>query len=236
MTTQTAGDIDVFASPAPKASVAQPDADPKMTKETSAKQNMNSFVEKVRPWHFFAVIAVVAATWIFAPKFFHSNDSVSQDRQLTSQNAQPTYQAYERPKTAKAVEEKLLPPTDTQQTKYLIQVQDQVATFAKITSELQSQVRELQAKIAVLESRPQDAAPLAKERIRGTRNQPIVRTSSTPKSLAGYSINTVYADQAWLQHDQKTFVVQVGDVFDGIRILRIDPVSRQVNTNLGMIR
>lgn len=110
---------------------------------------------------FFAVIAVVAATWIFAPKFFHSNDSVSQDRQLTSQNAQPTYQAYERPKTAKAVEEKLLPPTDTQQTKDLIQVQDQVATFAKITSELQSQVRELQAKIAVLESRPQDAAPLA---------------------------------------------------------------------------
>ena len=236
MTTQTAGDIDVFASPAPKAGVAQPEPDSKPEQEPLPKRNLNSYVEKVKPWHFFVVLALVAAVWIFAPKLFRSNSTITQGQQFGAQNTQAEYGSYERQKPVQPVEEpvRTIPPVSQQIE--LIQVQGQIETFAKITSELQSQVRELQAKIAVLESRPQDAAPLAKERIRGTRNQPIVRTSSTPKSLAGYSINTVYADQAWLQHDQKTFVVQVGDVFDGIRILRIDPVSRQVNTNLGMIR
>ena len=236
MTTQTAADIDVFASPAPKAGVAQPEPDSKLEQDSLPKRNLNSFVEKVKPWHFFVVLAIIAAVWIFAPKLFRSNSMVTQGQQFGAQNTQAEYGSYERQKPVQPVEEpvRTIPPVSQQIE--LIQVQGQIETFAKITSELQSQVRELQAKIAVLESRPQDAAPLAKERIRGTRNQPIVRTSSTPKSLAGYSINTVYADQAWLQHDQKTFVVQVGDVFDGIRILRIDPVSRQVNTNLGMIR
>jgi hypothetical protein len=115
-------------------------------------------------------------------------------------------------------------------------VQNQIETFSKITSELQGQVRELQAKIAVLESRPSETPTKAKERIQPTRSQPAVPASTTSKALSGYSINTVYTDQAWLAHDQRTFVVQVGDAFDGIRVLRIDPVSRQVVTNLGVIR
>lgn len=236
MTTQTAADLDVFASPAPKAGVAQPEPDSKPEQESLPKRNLNSFVEKVKPWHFFVVLALVAAVWIFAPKFFRSNSTVTQGQQFGAQNTQAEYGSYERQKPVQPVEEpvRTIPPVSQQVE--LIQVQGQLETFAKITSELQSQVRELQAKIAMLESRPSDTPPKAKERIQATRNQPAVPAVTTSKALAGYSINTIYTDQAWLAHDQRTIVVQVGDAFDGIRVLRIDPVSRQVVTNLGVIR
>ena len=235
MTTQTAGDIDVFASAAPKASVVQPDTDPKPVQDPAPK-NINSYVEKVKPWHFIAVLAVIAAIWIFAPKLFRSNATISQGHQFSTQTTQPTYVSNERPTSAAPVEEPQSPPQPVSQQIEMIQVKGQLETFAKVTSELQGQVREIQAKIAVLESRPLDTPPKAKERVQATRNQPAVAARAATKALNGYSINTVYTDQAWLVHDQRTFVVQVGDAFDGIRVLRIDPVSRQVVTNLGVIR
>ncbi|EFW77631.1 hypothetical protein [Pseudomonas savastanoi] len=236
MTTQTAGDIDVFASPAPKAGVAQPEPDSDPKPEPLQKKNLNSFVEKVKPWHFFVVLGLIAAVWIFAPKLFRSNSTVPPGQPFGVQNTQASYETYERQKPVKPVEEPLSSePTASQQVE-LLQVQNQIETFSKITSELQGQVRELQAKIAVLESRPSETPTKAKERIQPTRSQPAVPASTTSKVLSGYSINTVYTDQAWLAHDQRTFVVQVGDAFDGIRVLRIDPVSRQVVTNLGVIR
>ncbi|KAA8697186.1 hypothetical protein [Pseudomonas cannabina] len=243
MTTQTAADIDVFASPAPKAGVAQPEPDSKQEQEPLQKRNQNSFVEKVKPWHFFVVLALIAAVWIFAPKLFRSNSTVTQGQQFGAQNTKADYGAYERQKPVQPVEEpaNTIPPVSQQVE--LIQVQGQLETFSKITSELQSQVRELQsqvpelqAKIAMLESRPTDNTSKTKERIQATRNQPAVPAVTTSKALTGYSINTIYTDQAWLAHDQRTIVVQVGDAFDGIRVLRIDPVSRQVVTNLGVIR
>lgn len=236
MTTQTAADIDVFASPAPKAGVAQPEPDSKPEQESLPKRNLNSFVEKVKPWHFFVVLAIIAAVWIFAPKLFRSNSMVTQGQQFGAQNTRTEYGSYERQKPVQPVEEPVNTTPPVSQQVELIQVQGQLETFAKITSELQSQVRELQAKIAVLESRPTDTPPKAKERIQVTRNQPAVPAVTTSKALTGYSINTIYTDQAWLAHDQRTIVVQVGDAFDGIRVLRIDPVSRQVVTNLGVIR
>lgn len=236
MTTQTAADIDVFASPAPKAGVAQPEPDSKPEQEPLKKRNLNSFVEKVKPWHFFAVLALIAAVWIFAPKLYRTNSTVTQGQQFGAQNTQADYGSYERQKPVQPVEEPLNTAPPVSQQVELIQVQGQLETFAKITSELQSQVRELQAKIAMLESRPTENPPKAKERIQATRNQPAVPDGTTSKALTGYSINTIYTDQAWLAHDQRTFVVQVGDAFDGIRVLRIEPVSRQVVTNHGVIR
>lgn len=236
MTTQTAGDMDVFASPAPKASVVEPDAAPKLKQDSVPKRNMNSYVEKVKPWHFFVVLAVVAAVWIFAPKLFRSNAPISQGQQFDTQTTQPTYVPNERSNPAPAIEEPLSPPQPVADQIEMVQLKGQLETFAKVTSELQSQVRELQAKIAVLESRPLDTPPKAKEKAQAMRSQSAGPASATSKVLTGYSINTVYTDQAWLAHDQRTFVVQVGDAFDGIRVLRIDPVSRQVVTNLGVIR
>lgn len=241
MTTQTAGEIDVFASPAPKAGVVEPDTDPKPKQDPAPKRKINTYVEKVKPWHFFVVLVVIAAIWIFAPKLIRSNSSLSQGQQSSTQTAQPQYGSYERSKAA-PLDEPQRPVPVSQQVE-MIQLKSELETFSKIASEFQGQVRELQgqvlelqAKVAVLESRPSDTSNKPKERIQAARNQPAVSPSNTSKALSGYSVNTVYADQAWVVHDQRTFVVQVGDTFDDIRVLRIDPVSRQVVTNLGVIR
>ncbi|SOS29990.1 putative TraP protein (plasmid) [Pseudomonas cerasi] len=234
MTTQTAGDIDVFAPPANKPGVAQTTPEPKVTTEHPAKKQTISFVEKVKPWHLFVVVAVVAVVWIFGPKLGRSNAPAVQSQQFTAQNTPAAYSSIERPTPAQPVQEPSSPPPVSDQID-LVQVKSEMETFAKVTSELQSQVRELQAKIAVLESRPQEPTQKPKERqerLASIKNQ----ATATPKPLAGYGINTLYADQAWLVHDQKTFVVQVGDDVDGMRVLRIDPVARQVVTNLGVIR
>jgi hypothetical protein len=234
MTTQTAGDIDVFAPPASKPGVAQTTPEPKVTTEHPAKKQTTSFVEKVKPWHLFVLVAVVAVIWIFGPKLGRSNAPAVQSQQFTAQNTPAAYSSIERPTPAQPVQEPPSPPPVSDQID-LVQVKSEMETFAKVTSELQSQVRELQAKIAVLESRPQEPTQKPKERqerLASIKNQ----ATATPKALAGYGINTLYADQAWLVHDQKTFVVQVGDDVDGMRVLRIDPVARQVITNLGVIR
>jgi len=51
-----------------------------------------------------------------------------------------------------------------------------------------------------------------------------------------FSINTIYAGQAWIQDQERTYVVQTGDKVDGIEIISIDARGRRVFTSRGMIR
>ncbi|MRT44573.1 hypothetical protein FGX00_01730, partial [Xylella fastidiosa subsp. multiplex] len=51
-----------------------------------------------------------------------------------------------------------------------------------------------------------------------------------------FTLNTIYRDQAWIQNGERTYVVQVGDVIDGMHINHIDSSRRQVVTSLGTIR
>ncbi|GGM26079.1 hypothetical protein ACFQDN_21510 [Pseudomonas asuensis] len=55
-------------------------------------------------------------------------------------------------------------------------------------------------------------------------------------SSSQFSLNTVYRDQAWIQNAERTYVVQPGDVVEGLKIVSIDPLSRKVVTNHGVIR
>lgn len=54
--------------------------------------------------------------------------------------------------------------------------------------------------------------------------------------LHGYSLNTIYPRQAWIEHGGATYAVQVGDTIGGVAILAIDPRTRTVTTSLGQIR
>lgn len=54
--------------------------------------------------------------------------------------------------------------------------------------------------------------------------------------LAGYSLNTVFPGQAWIQAGQRVVVVRAGDRLDTLTIERIDPVARRVLTSGGVIR
>jgi hypothetical protein len=51
-----------------------------------------------------------------------------------------------------------------------------------------------------------------------------------------FSLNTVYAGQAWIQDDERTYVVQAGDTIKGIAIISIDARERLVVTSQGAIR
>lgn len=240
MTTPSASDIDIFATPARKEEPVRSNDPPRESVKAMPKKSMNAATDTLKPWHFAIAILVAAAIWIFWPMVMRPNERPSQPQQFSVPVVEtaPDY-AQSRPVKEVAAQEPVVSEIQQQQAQQQELLQGQVKTLAGTTVELQSQVRELQAKLAVLEARPQPAAPKPRAAAAQRTRLPAAASTSTAevaKPLAGYSLNTVYTDQAWLQHDQSTVVVQVGDIIDGMRIVRIDPVARQVVTNLGVIR
>lgn len=77
----------------------------------------------------------------------------------------------------------------------------------------------------------QAAARRADQVAESTPDAPAVTTV-----LNAYSINTMYTDQAWVQHGDQIHVVQAGDTINGIKVLRIDARLRRVQTSHGIIR
>ncbi|ANY18527.1 hypothetical protein [Bordetella pseudohinzii] len=56
-------------------------------------------------------------------------------------------------------------------------------------------------------------------------------------SVAGLKVNTVYPGQAWIDAPLgKTYIVRVGDVVEGARVLSIDERRRVVETTRGFVR
>ncbi|MES2264679.1 MAG: hypothetical protein V4724_39780 [Pseudomonadota bacterium] len=53
--------------------------------------------------------------------------------------------------------------------------------------------------------------------------------------LDGYTLNTIYQGQAWIEHAGVTYAVQVGDKIGELSIVRIDPRTRHVTTSRGLI-
>jgi hypothetical protein len=121
-------------------------------------------------------------------------------------------------------------------------------------AELQAKVDDLQGKLAAAEAQaakcpaPAAAATASvskpKHRVRHTSTSPRRYATSATTSHVGtgatklgdFTLNTVYRDQAWIQNAERTYVVQAGDVIDGMRIIRVDASTRQVVTSLGTIR
>lgn len=122
-------------------------------------------------------------------------------------------------------------------------------------TELQAKVDDLQGKLATAEAQAAKCpAPVAtastnvskpKHRVRHVSTSPRRYVSTTPTTTrigtgttkpGDFTLNTVYRDQAWIQNSERTYVVQAGDVIDGMRIVRVDASTRQVVTSLGTIR
>ncbi|MHC5209009.1 hypothetical protein [Pseudomonas chlororaphis] len=135
------------------------------------------------------------------------------------------------------------------------ELQDRVVT-------LEQSMADLQAKIALLEARPIPVAnagasnakvakptPAKKDGHKvqkskapdtspDTSNLTKVAGKSVNKALVnkGFSLNTIYAGQAWIQDSEQVYVVQVGDHVGDMQIQSIDPKGRQVLTTKGVIR
>ncbi|APO88885.1 hypothetical protein WGE86_21465 [Xanthomonas euvesicatoria pv. euvesicatoria] len=121
-------------------------------------------------------------------------------------------------------------------------------------AELQAKVDDLQGKLAAAEAQPAKCPATAaaatasvskpKHRVRRVSTTPRRYATSTTVMRIGtgttkpgdFTLNTVYRDQAWIQNSERTYVVQAGDVIDGMRIVRVDASTRQVVTSLGTIR
>lgn len=85
--------------------------------------------------------------------------------------------------------------------------------------------------------RPRMATPTAQSRPSGTARSEHSRRAETADRgvLTGFRINTIYPGQAWIEVGQRTFLVEPGTVLDGMRVTRIDPVARRVQTTQGDI-
>jgi hypothetical protein len=123
---------------------------------------------------------------------------------------------------------------------------------------LEQSMAEMQAKLALLEGRPGldntvggtsakaakiaaakgDAHQTPKAKAAGASRS--AKAPSKPISISlvnkGFTLNTIYAGQAWIQDSEQVYVVQVGDLVGDMQIQSIDPKGRRVLTTKGVIR
>lgn len=115
---------------------------------------------------------------------------------------------------------------------------------------IRTALEDLNARVARLESEaslagtnavaptnpPAKAEPQRLARPSATRKaSPTAHADALP-ILAGYALNTIYQNQAWIEHDGATYAVQVGDKIGALAITGIDPRTRRVLTPNGQIR
>lgn len=111
-----------------------------------------------------------------------------------------------------------------------------VAESLKITIEnqhqLQQQMDELQAKVALSSVQvTSPAKPVAKTAAR----QP-ARMADVPGPLSGMHLSAVQNGMAWVQWQDKTWAIEVGDTLGPVTVTGIDAPSRQVHTSAGTLQ
>lgn len=118
--------------------------------------------------------------------------------------------------------------------------QKQQILMNKISS-LEKQVidlrtKETQLKVAVKDdSKPKEKT--AKEILAREKLPPVKKYKGS--TLSNYHINTIYADNAWIEYEGETFSVKVGDRIGkgkGIQIQKIDANSHTILTSAGLIK
>ncbi|AYN18972.1 MULTISPECIES: hypothetical protein [Pseudomonas] len=241
MTTQAAEELDIFnagvkpgkQAETPKAQTQQPEKTPPVNAiQGDRKKRIANFVNQIEAWHFLVLAVVLAAVFVLVPKMLpKAQTSAPQQQPTPVQQAAPVSNVSD----VLAPQEPLAPAADPEQAGITVEqlnaLNEQVRSLGGIVVGLQKTIDELEAKVSLLE-----AAPAASKKVvqqHAVRRQP---QATQPSAVAGYRLNTVYADQAWLEHGDKTFVVQVGDLVDGVKIIGIDPVARRVTTSRGVIR
>ncbi|KPX91111.1 hypothetical protein [Pseudomonas meliae] len=242
MTTQAAEELDIFntAKPVkepetPKAQDSQQEkAPPANAIRGDRKKRINDLVNRIEGWHFLVLAVVLAVIFVMTPKLFSTKPQTGASQQLTPvQQAGTVNGVTETPGPAtQAPVAAESPDSSAINTEHLNALNEQVQSMGGMIVGLQKNITELEAKVALLEAGQATAGKKV------GLQQTVRRQAQTtvPSSVAGYSLNTVYADQAWIQHGEKTFVVQVGDLIDGLQIIGIDPVTRRVTTSKGVIR
>lgn len=247
-----AEELDIFNSSSVKASPEEKISPQTQTAKLAKVDGRSSFMDKIKPIHFVIVPLVVAIVIIAGRQMFHSGNSVP-DNMLqpqtamvspTAQQPRPPTQNAPVPAQAPVQPEALQVPSENEA--QLNALTQDIHGLSGTTTSLQAQVKELQAKVALLESKaatPPAATPkpvpkkVVHHKVTPPRPAAQSTASSGPVAKPGdFTVNTIFRDQAWIQNSERTYVVQAGDVVNGLKIIRIDPNSRRVVTNNGTIR
>lgn len=112
----------------------------------------------------------------------------------------------------------------------------QVAASLKVTIEnqhkLQQQIEELQAKFALSSAPVAQAKPVVRT---AAARQP-ARAAALPEPLSGMRLSAVQNGMAWVQWQDKTWAVEVGDTLGPVTVTGIDAPSRVVHTSAGTLQ
>ncbi|MGE8051358.1 hypothetical protein ACQKPT_24035 [Pseudomonas monteilii] len=241
MTTQ-AEELDIFkagnkpdkTAETPRAQAPQPEKkSPTKAIQGERKKRIINVVNRIEGWHFLVLAVVLAVIFVLVPKLLPKSQTSAEQRPTPVQQTAAVSKESAVPE--QALQEQVAPVAAPEQaaitTDQLNALNAQVQTLGGVVVGLQKTLTELEAKVSLLEAGPAAAKKVVQQQ--AVRRQP---QPTQPATVPGYNLNTVYTDQAWIQHGEKTFVVQVGDVVDGLRITGIDPVSRRVTTSRGVIR
>lgn len=242
MTTQAADELDIFnatkpgkAAELPKAQEPrQEKAAPKNAIQGDRKKRIANIVNRIEGWHFLVLAVVLAILFVMVPKLLPKPQASAPQQPTPVQQQVSASDVLTAPEH---VPQEPVAPVETAEQSGITADQvkalnEQVQSLGGIVVGLQKTLSELEAKVALIESGPAAGGKKVVQQ-QPVRRQPQV---SQPSAVAGYSLNTVYSDQAWIRHGEKTFVVQVGDLVDGLKIIGIDPVARRVTTSRGVIR
>ncbi|MBI6605260.1 hypothetical protein [Pseudomonas sp. S4_EA_1b] len=240
MTTQAAEELDIFnpggkpskQAETSKSQTQQPEKTPPVNAiQGDRKKRIANVINRIEAWHFLVLAVVLAVLFVLVPKMLPKAQTSAPQQATPVQQAAPLSNVSD----VLAPQEPVAPAADPEQAgitaDQLNALNEQVRSLGGIVVGLQKTIDELEAKVSLLEAAPAAGKKVVQQQ--AVRRQP---QATHPSAVAGYRLNTVYADQAWIEHGEKTFVVQVGDLVDGVKIIGIDPVARRVTTSRGVIR
>lgn len=189
------------------------------------------------------VLVVVAITWALWPMFASSTTENTQRQQMLNPAESMIPHPQPVPRQSDETAQKLLQAFEKTESK-LIATSKQLNDLREENQAVVAAMRELQAKTALLEQRltvqePPRKAEKPKKAPRPAASATVINTKGSdarPGKSADFTINTIYSDQVWLEGKDRTYIVQVGDVIDGLKVLRINAADRTVLTTAGLIR
>jgi len=198
-------------------------------------------IDKIMPVLFAGVIAVGVIIFIiaiFIPEVFSStvkaeHETSLQDTQAAQANA--TNQLIDKLKAENTSNKEALATSNKKVEKLSLEInqlkdeakqrETQLSTLLLANQQSQQIINALKNKVASFESGKTQIA----------LNPPMPSVSST-KLYKGAVVSNIYQGQAWIREGNKVLVLSEGDIFRGSRVVTIDPASRTVQTNQGVIK
>lgn len=215
---------------------------------------------KFKPIYFFAIIAVATVLWILYPTLFggssnNTRATYTASTQTTAQQHTTTYsQAQVQPTNTQNRSNDIdtmlgiaEPPANVLQELNQLKTEvtglrQDLAALVKLIDANAANTQSNTQSINTLLAFQQQQAAQAEHQIEAntpaetTTANSQLRAVTRQSTVPGFSLNTIYQTQAWIEDANRVYVVRVGDTVGGMKIQRINADTREVFTSRGVIR